>query len=910
MTRDEYKRAGDLFDRIRELPAQEQGPALDEACGDNFALRAQVMRLLKADRAAGEEFLGRPVMEEAAGMIALPVAGTVVGNYRLGRRLGAGGMGVVYEAEDLKLQRRVAVKILPSSFPLDRIQRFQREARAAAQLNHPHIAAIYDAGLDQGCHYIAMELVEGRTLREMIGREPLESVRILDVLGQVASALSAAHAAGIIHRDIKPENVMVRPDGFVKVLDFGLASVREQADEPALRTRPGQMTGTVHYFSPEQVLGKPAMPQSDLFSLGVVAYEMATGTRPFRGAADGAVFEAILHAEAPAPSEIRPALGREFDDFVQHALEKDPELRYQTASDFRSSCLRLSRHSGSWQQAGAARRRKAGRNTLRRSALAGAALLVAAAWWALRTPGAPKVTQVVQLTRSQAPVSYFVNDGARIYFAANGRMFQVSIDGGEPLAMAQLDGMFPLDVSPDHAQLLLAQDNNKVRFGPYPLWVTAVMGSAPRRLGELEGKFARWSPKGDRIVYSDQGILKTAAADGGDSRKLAQVDGYIEDGTWSPDGQRVRFSVSQPNSRRIWEVGADGSGLHPVSFPGWNQPWFEMGAWTADGKYFLFSAGQASHDLWISREGGSPFRLTNGPLWDLRPQPAGDGHRVLYEGTSNLGQLVRLDAQAKEWVPFLGGMDAVQVAYSRDGKWIAYADSKGRLWRSAADGSQRRQLTAPPQYARNPLWSPDGQSIVFHAGAVGQPDSIYVAAASGASVTRLTHGEKGRGEGDGNWSPDGSVILYCAQSDEPDLKPYLYTINVRERRIEQLPNTARLWSPRWSPDGKLAAVLDENAHLRLYDMTAHQAEAPLTGFAAGYPMWSRDGRYLYFENNSSTAWYRVDVAQRKVEFLQRLAGLDTALNSSGWVGMTPDGMLISARTVNASNLYALEMEVR
>jgi Tol biopolymer transport system component len=438
--------------------------------------------------------------------------------------------------------------------------------------------------------------------------------------------------------------------------------------------------------------------------------------------------------------------------------------------------------------------------------------------------------------------------------------------------------------------------------------VAPVMGSAPRRLGELEGKFARWSPKGDRIVYSQQGSLKIASAEGGDGRELAHVNGYIEDGTWSPDGQRLRFSVSLPNSRRIWEVRADGSGLHEVTFPGWDQPWYEMGAWTPDGKYFLFSAGQSSHDLWLSREGGfeAPFRLTNGPLWDLRPQPVGEGHRVYFEGTSNIGQLVRFDASAKQWRPFLGGMDAVQVAYSKDGKWMAYADSKGRLWRSAADGSERRQLTAPPQFARNPMWSPDGQSIVFYAGAVGEPDCIYVAAASGSAVTQLTHGENGRGEGDGNWSPDGTAILYDAHSNETDRKPYLYKIDVRSRRMERLPNTARLWSPRWSPDGKLVAVLDENAHLRLYDMATQRAGAALTGFPAGYPMWSRDGSYVYFENNSSTAWYRVAVAERKVELVQRLTGLETALNSAGWVGMTPQGMLISARTVNPSNVYALD----
>ncbi len=961
MTRDEYKRAGDLFDRVRDLPAGEQELALDEACGSNFALRAQVMRLLKADRtAAGEEFLGRPVMEEAAGMIALPPAGAVVGNYRLGRRIGAGGMGVVYEAEDLRLSRRVAVKILPmthSAEAEERIQRFQREARAAAQLNHPHIAAIYDAGVDQGCHYIAMELVEGRTLREMIGRGAVGSAQVLDVVGQVASALSAAHAAGIIHRDIKPENIMLRPDGFVKVLDFGLASVRETGEtaggqrnhwdthrnsargmslvgaewwceiaervpgfalgdrkgfSPGFATQPGHLAGTVHYLSPEQVLGKAAGPRSDVFSLGVVAYELATGVRPFSGPTDGAIYDAIVHSEPAPVSAVRPALGRELDDLIQHALEKDPELRYQTASDFRSSCLRLTRHS---TPSNGTPRPVIRKSRGKRLAVAALALVLASgltAWWMLRTAAAPHVTQVVQITRSQAPVWHFVNDGARLYFTSgpediNIKMFQVGAAGGEPVAMPQLDGMLPQDISPDHAQMLLAKVTGKSPYGNLPIWTAPTLGGAPHRLGDLEGQFARWSPTADRILLSEGGSLKIASADGSGEHEVSHVNGYIEEGAWSPDGGRLRFTVSLPNSRRIWEVRPDGGDLHPVSFRAWNQPWAEMGRWTHDGEYYLFSAGQSSHDLWMVRDGllNVPFRLTNGPLWDRRPQPAADGRRVYFIGASNIGQLVGFDARSRQWAPFLGGLDATQVAYSRDGKWIAYADSKGRLWRSGAEGRERLQLTDPPLFARNPRWSPDGQSIVFYAGAAGEPDSIYVAAANGRSVMRLTHDGKGSGEGDGNWSRDGGVILYAAP-DEGGRKQYLYTVDVKSRAIAQLPNTARLWSPRWSPDGKLVAVLDENSHLRLYDMRTHESAA-LTASPAAYPEWSRDGNYVFFENDSSTAWYRVGIAEKKVELVERLPAIETAPNSAGWVGVTPDGRVISTRTVNSSNLYALEL---
>jgi serine/threonine protein kinase len=358
MTPEIYRQAGELFDRLRELSDRELMPALDAACTGNAELRAQVMRLIEADRSAGSgSFLERRAVEDAARLLtpetpALPADGTVIGNYRLGARIGAGGMGVVYEGRDLHLDRRVAVKILPVTLAAEageRIRRFQREARAASTLNHPHIVSIFDADFDQGYHYIAMEFVEGKTLRQLVQAQsqPLDSQTILDWIGQAASALSAAHAAGIVHRDIKPENIMIRPDGFIKVLDFGLAKLREPASNTAgasdLRTRPGNLAGTIQYLSPKQIQGEPAGPQSDLFSLGVVAYELATGVRPFVGPTDGAVFNAILNRTPPAPSAVRPSLGTELDGLIMRALEKDPELRFQTAGDLRSSCRLLNR---------------------------------------------------------------------------------------------------------------------------------------------------------------------------------------------------------------------------------------------------------------------------------------------------------------------------------------------------------------------------------------------------------------------------------------------------------------------------------------------------------------------------------------------------------------------------------------
>jgi eukaryotic-like serine/threonine-protein kinase len=538
MTPEIYRQAGELFDRLRELPENERWAALDAACGGETELRRQVMRLMEADSAAGLNFLEGRAVEDAARLLApmtpaLPAPGTVIGSYRRGARVGVGGMGVVYEGRDLRLDRRVALKVLPLGFAEEaeeRTRRFQREARAASTLNHPHIVSIFDADFAQGYHFIAMEFVEGKTLRQVIGESPRpDSQTILDWIGQTASALSAAHEAGIVHRDIKPENIMIRPDGFVKVLDFGLAKLREpasgEAAPPDLQTRPGNLAGTIQYLSPEQINGEPAGPRSDLFSLGVVAYELGTGVRPFDGPTDGAVFNAILSRTPPPPSIVRPSLGTELDNLILRALEKDPELRFQTAGDLRSSCRRVTRDSiakaidreretgqqhSSVPAVTAIPAKPAGR---RRSwplvAVAGLAAAVGAAFlWLTRPLPPPRVTRIVQITSDRRPKRDFVTDGTRLYYAAGNqdsdiKIFQVSTKGGEPVPMPQLTGMFPLDISPDHSQLLLAQYAKGNAKDPYAIWVAATLGSAPRRLGDLMAAYARWSPKGDEILCSN-----------------------------------------------------------------------------------------------------------------------------------------------------------------------------------------------------------------------------------------------------------------------------------------------------------------------------------------------------------------------------------------------------------------------
>ena len=377
MTSQWWQRVEEVFEEAVTRPAPERAIFLDESCAGDTSMRLEVEALLAADaRADGafEDVVSGVAAEWAAESNADDLLGQTIGRYQIIKWIGSGGMGNVYLAQDTALDRKVALKLLPPEFTRDRdrLRRFEKEARAASALNHPNIITIYETGEWKGGRFIATEYVEGETLRGQTEKPGRDLSEVLEIGIQVSGALAAAHAAGIVHRDIKPANIMLRGDGYVKLLDFGLAKLTSMQTNPDI-TEAGRVLGTLNYMSPEQAMGQPLDHRTDIFSLGVVLYELATGRRLFEGQSEAAVYDSILHKDPPPLREFAPIMPVEFDQVVRRALEKDPARRYQSAADLRRDLKRLQRGSEMTDAARIAsrERRAASRaRTLRFAALA------------------------------------------------------------------------------------------------------------------------------------------------------------------------------------------------------------------------------------------------------------------------------------------------------------------------------------------------------------------------------------------------------------------------------------------------------------------------------------------------------------------------------------------------------------